>query len=153
MTQATEALVVDASVAVKWHLRDEEDAARATLLLHRFAQGRLNLLAPDHIRPEFAAAITKATPGRKPRLTPSQGTDAIEEFLSLGLRSFETQPLLLPAYGLAQQFGCAFYDALYLALSERLSVSLLTADERFYHAVRGHPLVVRMADYSPPDES
>ncbi len=149
MTPAAEALVIDACVAVKWHVHDEDHVAQATLLLTRFAQGSVDLLAPDHIQPEFTAAITKATRGRKPRLTQSQGSDAIDEFLSLGLRTFETAPLLQPAYSLTHEFGCAFYDALYLALAQRLSLSLVTADGKFYRAARRHPALIWIGDYAP----
>ena len=146
MTPAAEPLVIDACVAVKWHVDDEEHAAQAALLLTRFAQGSVDLFAPDHIGPEFTAAITKATRGRKPRLTQSQGSDAIDEFLSLGLRTFETAPLLQPAYALTHQFGCAFYDALYLALAERLSLSLVTADGKFFRAARRHPALTWLGE-------
>lgn len=148
MTLAIEAYVVDASVAAKWYLRDEEDTAGADLLLHRFAQGHLDLLTPDHVRLEFIAAITKATRGRRARLTPDQGISAIEEFLALGLRSLDTEPLFLPAFNLAHQLGCAFYDALYLALSEQFALPLITADKRFYNAGRRYSSIMWIADYS-----
>lgn len=146
MTQAAEALVIDACVAVKWHVDGEDHAAQAALLLTRFANGSVTLLAPDHIRLEFTAAVTKAARGRKPRLTQSQGSDAIDEFLSLGLRTFETAPLLQPAYALAHEFGCAFYDALYLALAQQLSLSLVTADGKFYRAARRHPALTWLGE-------
>jgi hypothetical protein len=43
MTLAPEAIVVDASVAAKWYLEDEQDADRALLLLTRFTAGQVNL--------------------------------------------------------------------------------------------------------------
>ena len=153
MAEAAEAVVVDASVATKWHLRDEQGADKALLLLRRFMQGHAEVWAPNHIRYEVPAAIARATRGSRPRVAPSLGRQAIEAFLALGLHTLDTDELILQAYALAHQYGCSFYDTLYLALAERLSVSLLTADESFYHAVRSHPLVVRMADYSPPDEN
>jgi predicted nucleic acid-binding protein len=52
-----QALVLDASVAVKWHLNDESDADAAALLLARFSTGDVPLIAPDHIRYEIANAF------------------------------------------------------------------------------------------------
>ena len=63
---APSALVVDASVAVKWHLGDEEHADQAVQLLQRFAQGDVELLAPTQIRYEVPSAITAATLGTTP---------------------------------------------------------------------------------------
>ncbi len=51
------ALVLDASVAVKWHLKDEDYAAEAALLLEDFGQGELELVAPAQIRYEVPSAF------------------------------------------------------------------------------------------------
>jgi len=55
-------LVVDASVAAKWHLpeRDEEHTDRALALLTQFRGGDLELLAPAHIRFEVPSVLTVA---------------------------------------------------------------------------------------------
>ena len=76
MVATAELLVVDASVASKWHLPDEAAADIAFLLLDRFADGTVQLIAPQHIRSEVPSAITVATRGRQPRLTPEQGNAA-----------------------------------------------------------------------------
>ncbi|MDP2727191.1 MAG: hypothetical protein Q8P59_06575, partial [Dehalococcoidia bacterium] len=68
--------MVDASVAAKWHLADEEHAEKAILLLIRFAQGKADLLAPDYIRYEVPSAITVATQGHRARITQKQGKEA-----------------------------------------------------------------------------
>lgn len=77
--------MIDASVAVKWHLRDEAHVDRADRILQRFVSGHLELLAPDYIRYEFASAVARATVGRTPRLTYQQGRQAIERFLALAI--------------------------------------------------------------------
>lgn len=141
---ATEAktLVVDASVATKWHLVDEEHAAAAELLLRHFAAGRTQLIAPGHIRYEVPSAITVATRGPKARLTQAQGEDAIADFLALGLQTVEDDDLLRAAYRLAHEHRVAFYDALYLALAARLEIPVVTADRRLFDQVREVPHVV-----------
>ena len=55
--------------------------------------------------------------------------------------------LLVAAQSLAFQYGCAFYDGLYLALAERLNLRLITADRKFYDLVSVHPLVLWITDY------
>lgn len=147
MPQLAETLVVDASVAAKWHLTDEEYADKATLILTRFAQGQVELLAPDHIRYEVPSAITVATQGRKPRITQEQGKEAIEEFLALGLKTVSDEELILAAYLLVHQYGCALYDALYLALAQRLTFPLITADHKLYQRVKHLPYVLWIGDY------
>jgi predicted nucleic acid-binding protein len=69
MEQTAEALVVDASVAAKWYLRDETDVEQADLLLTRFTTGELVLVAPEQIRYEIPATISVATMGTRPRMT------------------------------------------------------------------------------------
>ncbi len=144
---AAETLVVDASVATKWHLTDEPDAALALALLDRFADGQVRLVAPQHIRSEVPSAITVTTRLRQPRLTREQGTAAIAEFLALALPTYDDDQLVGAAYEVAHQYGCAFYDGLYLALAQRLGLRFILADERFYALIRRLPFVVWLADY------
>ncbi|MGQ9684657.1 MAG: type II toxin-antitoxin system VapC family toxin, partial [Anaerolineae bacterium] len=55
-----ERLVVDASVAAKWILRDEQDVERADAVKRRYDCGQIDLLAPGQIRVEVANAIRRA---------------------------------------------------------------------------------------------
>lgn len=145
----TAALVVDASVATKWHLKDEEHEDQALAILELFAGGELELKAPDQIRYEVSSSIAVATRGATPRLTKEQGEDAISEFLELGLDTVSDDALILEAYALVHRYGCALYDALYLALSQRFSVPFVTADRKLYRLLDVLPYVVWVGDYSP----
>ena len=149
MADRAESLVVDASVAAKWHLTDEEYTGQAELLLTSFSTGRLQLMAPDHIRYEVPSAINAATLGRTPRLTEEQGQEAIEEFLRLRIPTVGDDRLILDAYRLSHQHRCAFYDALYLALAQQLRIHLVTADARLYQRIRHLGTVDWLEDYSP----
>jgi len=142
-----EVLVVDASVATKWLLTDEEHVDRARLILQHFAEGKTQIVAPAHLRYEVPSAITAATVGRRSRLSPEEGKEAIDEFLELGLQTVETDELIRAAYPLVHQHGCSFYDALYLALAQDLGVPLVTADRQFYQRVRRLSQVVWIGDY------
>ena len=144
-----EDLVVDASVATKWHLQDEEHVAPSLALLTRFAAGELELWAPEYIRYEVPSAITVATRGRAPRLTAELGQRAIEQFLALGIRTRDSSELILSASPLAHRYGCALYDALYLALAQQLGLPFVTADAKLYRLIRALPEVVWIGDYPP----
>lgn len=62
-------LVIDASIATKRHLRgsEEEFLPEADRIFDDFANGRVHLIAPDHIHYEVPAAIRNAV--RNYRLT------------------------------------------------------------------------------------
>lgn len=140
--------MVDASVVVKWHVHGEKHTEQARLLLSHFAQGKVHLVAPDLIRYEVPSALTAATLGSNPRLTYTQGREAIEEFLSLDIEAVDCGGLVLASYALVHQLGCALYDTLYLALSQDYDIPLITADRRFYAKVCHLPNVLWIGNYS-----
>ena len=150
MVNPARTVVVDASVAVKWHLLDEDYVAESARLLTEFARGETELIAPAHINYEVASSVTVATTGRSPRLSLEQGRDAINEFLALGIRTVPDPELVMSAYELAHRHGCAFYDALYLALAEQLQLDLVVADHRLYQRVGQLPGVIWIGDYTNP---
>jgi predicted nucleic acid-binding protein len=143
------ALVVDAAIAAKWHLTDEEHTDKARLILLDFARGKTHLYAPFHIRYEVPFAITAAIMGVNPRLTQAQGKEAIEDFLALDIQTTETEELIQKAYPLVTRYGCTFYDALYLALAQSLVIPLVTADHKLYQRLSHLPDIVWLGDYSP----
>lgn len=153
MAEVAEALVVDASVAAKWHLFDEEEGDKALLLLKRFTQGRTYLFAPEYIRYEVSAAITKASSGQKPRIQKGLAQEAIKAFLSLGIRTLNSDELILSAYPLVHRYGCALYDALYLTLAKRLNIPFITADRKFYRRIQHLPSIIWIGDYSPTQDN
>jgi len=117
-------------------------------VLERFAGGQLSLFAPSQIRYEVASAITVATRGGQTRLSVELGRQAIQKFLSLGLRLVDDDELIVNAYDLVHRYSCTLYDALYLALSQRLQIPLLIADRRLHQRIGQLPEVVWIADYS-----
>lgn len=147
MANPADALVVDASVATKWHLMDEEEADKALLLLERFASGEFTLWAPEQIRYEVPSAITAATLGATPRLPRAVARQSIEKFLALGLSVVNDAELMVSAFDLVHQHGCAFYDALYLALAEQLGIPFITADWKLYLRIRRLPYVIWLGDF------
>ena len=76
-------VVVDASVAIKWHLRDELLSSEATALLEEYAAGRLWLTAPALIRYEMASALEMAR--RRARISDNDSFVEMETFLQYGI--------------------------------------------------------------------
>ena len=152
MAATAELVVVDASVATKWHLTDEPDADAAVVLLRRYTDGELRFVAPQHIRSEVPSALIVATRmvprgQQQPRITPAQARLYIDDFLALDLPTVDDDQLVREAVAVAQQYGCAFYDGLYLALAQRFGVRFILADQRFYALIRHLPAVVWLGEY------
>ncbi len=144
---ATRSVIVDASVAAKWYLTDEEFADQAIALLTQFAAGAAVLFAPGHIRYEVPATIYKAAHGRTPRIDKGEALRHAERFLQLDLTIVDSSALLLLAFDLSDQYGCAFYDGVYIALSQSYQIPFITADAKLYRLIKPLPDVIWLADY------
>ncbi len=137
--------IVDASVAVKWFLR-ESDSARA----RAFGAGTSMMLAPDFLVLEVANALRKA-------LATGTITQAYaERSLARVRRVFdpliETAALIDNAFSASIALRHPIYDCLYLAASEQLGVPLITADAAFVAKLAGTPYaqnVVLLANWKP----
>lgn len=145
--RSADSYVVDASVAVKWHLVDEDDAEQALAIWRGFNNGEFALLAPEHIRYEAPNAISQATLRSPARLTRDEGRQAVAEFLASGLTTFSDSDLIAATIPLVYEFGCAFYDAVYVALSQRMKRPFITADARLYQRVRLHTDTIWIGDW------
>lgn len=145
--------VLDATVATKWHLSDEEHVDRARQVRLDFEADRIGLVAPTQLQFEVAAAILKATrhPERPQRLAPQIGGRALEVFQSWNIRYVPGEPLVARAYRLAIQYGCSYYDAIYVALAQATGIPLLHADSKLRRALGNRfPLAVWIEDYRSP---
>ena len=142
-------LVVDTSVALKWHLEDEDHVPEALAVLEDYRHGRISLLAPDNIRYEFAGAIRKAVSRR--RISTENGRLAIDAFLGLELRTVRSSSLIVIAYATAITYKCSLYDGLYVALAELAQSPLVYADRRLRNTLGDRfRLGVWIADYRSP---
>ena len=130
------ALVVDASVGLKWALKEPDSELAQALALTE-----PQLLLPDFWLIEATNVLWSKV--RRRQLTPVQA----REGLGLLLGFFEptsTQDMRL--HGVALDIGIAIdhptYDTLYLAFAVALGASaVVTADMAFARAVRTHPVL------------
>ncbi len=128
----SEVVVVDASLAFKWLVK-EEHTDKALALLRSWNSQDVRPAAP-HLMPfEVANALHRRVV--RGELTLEVATDLIENMLSSQLELHETPDLHSRALELASQLrqGAA-YDAHYLALAESFDCEMWTADERFFRA-------------------
>ncbi len=121
--------VVDASVAVKWYVPEIFEAESALLLRAKYA-----LHVPDLIIPEFCSIVWKKV--RRGELTKGEGDKIVS---AIALKNWTIHPhrrTLKSAFSGAIATGQTVYDWTYLALAISLSCEMVTADERFYNAIR-----------------
>ena len=123
--------VVDASVAVKWFL-PEVDAEAAQRLL----QAQHELLAPDLLWAEVGNTLWKKW--RQGEITAETAQGILRDIRTFPLQVHRTEMLLETAWDLAVQWQRSIYDSLYLAIAMTVTCQLVTADRRFYNALRDH---------------
>ena len=121
--------VLDASIVVKWFI-EEEHSEKARLFM---SAQRGIVRSPDFLLVEAANAfVSSARGGRIQEAEIAENLELIPEHLQL----IPSAPLRTQAAVLALDHGRSVYDCLYLALAIREGCRLLTADERFYNALR-----------------
>jgi predicted nucleic acid-binding protein len=149
------AIVIDASVATKWLLRDEDQLEAADRLLGERDEGRLRLTAPEQIEVEVANSIRKAV--LNGRLSLTDGEAALDRWLRLARGKLElaSNTALLPeALMRSVALGTTLFDALYLVVAEAFGLDLVTADERFLRSPAGAlPFVFALSRYSTGRET
>lgn len=137
--------VVDASVAVKWFLRDmpdEPDGDMALRLLELAVAGEAHFLQPPHWASEVAAVLA--------RRIPATAADNIADMLLFDFCTVVADPpVYRRAIGLAQDLGHHLFDTLYHAVALEEGGVMITADAR-YHA-KAAPLgsIVLLRDVAP----
>jgi predicted nucleic acid-binding protein len=124
-------LVVDASVALKWVLPEEESEIAEGLL----ERGAL-LHAPAFIFVELANAIWFQM--RAGKLNAAEAEGCLRDLREAPLELWDGEEPLPSTLEWAQRLDHAVYDCAYLALALHLGGTYLTADRRFWQKARAH---------------
>lgn len=129
----SEFVVVDASVAVKWLLKeDHSDEARSLAQLWE-SQG-VRMAAPYFMPAEVSNVLHRRVILNE--INVEEAMSLIEVLLASGVELYSPPGLYTRALELASLLGQgAVYDAHYLALAEVLDCEYWTADRRFYRGV------------------
>jgi predicted nucleic acid-binding protein len=139
-------IVIDASVALKWVLNDEEHIAEASQILLDMQAGGLEVFAPDLLCYEFSNVLWLAA--RQGRLTSQNARAAARFFQQLRIQYQPPDAFWYPALDIAFQYQRTFYDSAYIALAQQLGVWCFTGDRRLYNALHTQLNFVRwVGDY------
>lgn len=127
--------VVDASVVLKWFL-PEPNSAAAGVLLEKFLNSEVELIAPDHLLLEIASALWKRVILRG-EVTSHEATLVYRDFLTLPLSLSATEALADSAFQLALKHSHPVYDLLCCALAIERGCDFVTADQTLANKFRG----------------
>jgi len=142
--------VIDAGVAVKWFI-PEEDSDIAHRLLTRYLQGLDTPIAPDLLISECGNVFWRRQ--RQGDITAEEATESIADLLTLDIPLVSVSSLVQSALRLTMQHQRTVYDSLYLALAEERDCPLITADERFFNAVSSQfPNLQLLRNWQVPTE-
>ena len=141
-------VVVDASLAVKW-LVEEDDSDKAHALLEAWDGESLRPTAPGFLPAEVTNALHRRVVRRD--LTVEEAVVLIAR-LAARVELHEPSGIHARALELASELGQgAAYDCHYLALAEALDCELWTADERFHRAAGpAFPFVHALSEVENP---
>ena len=119
------AIVIDASVAIAWRLRDREGTPYADSAIDRGGLG--NIIVPDLFWHEVRNVLLGAE--RKGRIDAGTAEDHLKDLHQLSLQSDSDQDDGQIA-ALARRHGLSGYDAAYLETAIHRGAELTTLDKR-----------------------
>jgi predicted nucleic acid-binding protein len=126
--------VIDASVALKWYLADEEDGQSALRLLDDYVFDRMAFVAPALLEFEMASGLAIAK--RRGRMHRKDMLTAMDGFSGLGIELRTLTPLFPKILDYCDRYNLSAYDASYVALAEDEKIPLVTADKKLLNSVR-----------------
>jgi predicted nucleic acid-binding protein len=146
----SDAVVVDANLALKWVLL-EEDSTMSLGLLDKWTDERKEIMAPALFAYEVTNILHRQAIAGK--LTYDEALQGLSKLFSLGiLLQFSLfEETSVRAIEFAHRFHLpATYDAHYLALAQREQCEFWTADARLWNTVKNELNWVRLlGDYRP----
>lgn len=121
-------LVVDASVAVKWLVREEKtEAARALLRTPE------PLIAPDWLMAEAASTFWKKV--KRSELLAIHAERHLDDLPKFFMELHPAADLVRTAFDWSIRLRHSPYDCIYLALALQEDARMVTADEEFYRVL------------------
>jgi len=135
---AASSAVVDASVVVEY-LVELAHPTQARQVFRNLADVEdYTLWAPDLVHVECASALRKLVALKQ--ITRAQGRERVAQLVRLPLTIAKSQELMPDAFELTE--AVTAYDAVYVALAQRLRAPLITADAKLARALRARKRMV-----------
>jgi len=138
--------VVDSSVVFKWYRQpgDEGHVPQAVSILEGHLHGELEIHVPDLLFYELGNILRfKETLVSKDALT------ILRETFALALRLHPVDILLAEeAFRFARGYDVTFYDASFVALSNLLQASFITADKKLFGKIEHLPGTIFLGSLS-----
>ena len=128
------ALVVDASVGIKWFLEEEHGFLADRLI----AGNRYRLNVPDLFLAEMGNILWKRC--RIGEIETRKAKKILTELGKYSIKVWPIQHYALSAVDLAAATGRTYYDCLYLALGMAIDAPFVTADKKFWNSLKDTPL-------------
>lgn len=134
-------VVVDASVVVKWLVREERsDEARE--IARSWQDDGVRIAAPCYMPVEVTNVLHRRVVGNE--MSVEEAVALVSALLASGIELHDSPDVHGRALEMASLLRQgAVYDVHYLALAETLGCELWTADERFYRAATAAARAVR----------
>ena len=126
--------VIDASVVLKWYLIDEELGIKALRLLSEYVSNELDFLAPSLLEYEVMNGLMIAQ--KRGRIKEEKILAAVEGFVNLGINLKSLSHLHPQVIHFCKTYNRSVYDASYMALALDEGISLITADEGLFNAIK-----------------
>lgn len=133
--------IADASVLLKWALKEEESLEQALLFRNTFEEDHINIVVPAHCFTEIFNML-----GREFR---ASGVSFASFLLESGIEQISlTLSTISIAFDLMKKHkGISFYDAAYHALAINEKGTFLTADEKYYKKTHKEGHIMLLSNY------
>ncbi|MEM2123102.1 MAG: type II toxin-antitoxin system VapC family toxin [Candidatus Bathyarchaeia archaeon] len=141
MERASKGIVVDASVAAKWFI-PEEDSDKASKILREYADRRIEIYSPDLLIYEVANLMRY-----RPDINGEALAENMENLFRLQLTLIPPSPdMISEAAVKAKELNLSVYDACYVVVAEALAANLVTADGELHEKCIGEGLTLLLKD-------
>jgi predicted nucleic acid-binding protein len=127
-------LVIDASVVLKWYLKDEQWGQKADWLLDQHVSGNVTLFGPTILYYEVLNALLVAE--RMGRTDGGVTENAFGGFVDLDIHFLDPFVDYSEILDLARVFHRSIYDASYLSIARKHHIDFVTGDKRLYNDVK-----------------
>lgn len=135
-------LVIDSSVIVKWlHIENEENIKEADAILREASNGKSLLLVPELAKYEVLNALL-----HKELDTPAL-LACTHAFFTLPLQYYSlSESTAKRSMEMAHEHGITYYDAVFVALAQEESATLVTANPK-HQRVQKMTRVIALKEY------